>query len=283
MAEAGKLAQGYRAAPDGKRAFQLLAGSLLGESRLKDLRVLVEEHRKRYQDYNDLNYYTGELLLADRAWGEAARVLAEGRKKAPEAERQRFRSGYLLAMAHAGRACEAYGNEGNDLTAFAFLARRLAADRQWADLEALVAARRGVGGLVPEDTDLLLFAAQVRIHRAGGDGAEALIRRAYEKEKFDWLRPKYITAYVEGMKQIGKWKEGYHGAPSQEDAFELLARAFVNEKRARDLEWLCAEHARAHAADPWLLYYRGELSLLKGQAERAEPLLTQAHRLAPPR
>src|SRR5262249_7360353 len=84
MVDAGKPLEGYRAAPDAKEAFQMLAEDLLEQADPKGLRQLIEAHRARHPDDTWLALYTGELHVRDGAWDKAAQAFREGLQQAPE-------------------------------------------------------------------------------------------------------------------------------------------------------------------------------------------------------
>jgi len=78
------------------------------------------------------------------------------------------------------------------------------------------------------------------------------------------------------MLNLGRGLDGYRAAPDKKAAFETLARQLVQQKKDKDLAELLAEHAKAHADDPWRLYFQGELHLLRGEGPQAEAAFAAA-------
>jgi predicted Zn-dependent protease len=72
MREAGKMLEGYEAAPDGRAAFESLAADLLEDSHWGELARLLDAHRRRCPDDPRLPYYAAQLHTHDKVWDRAA-------------------------------------------------------------------------------------------------------------------------------------------------------------------------------------------------------------------
>src|SRR5262249_52293384 len=131
MLAAGKMLEGYQAAPDARKAFRHLAGELQEEGRLEELNQLVEAHRQRYPDDPWGAYYQGEILLEKKAWDRAVQVLGEAWKKATKEDRQVIRWSYITALYRAGRTLQAYAEVEPPKDTFNQLANLLIADQKW--------------------------------------------------------------------------------------------------------------------------------------------------------
>jgi tetratricopeptide (TPR) repeat protein len=279
MAEAGRPLEGYRAAPDAGQAFQVLAGELMEQARWQDLRRLVDAHRGRHPDDAWLALYTGELHLADKAWDQAARVLAGGWEKAPEELRQRLRWNYVTAMYRSGRALQAYAEAEARKEVFDQLAGLLATDKRWAELETLIAAHRPHAG---DDPDLFYHQARAKVHLKRPAEAIPLIRKACEKQAVAFRRAHYVNTFVLDMDEVGRRLEGYRAAPDRAAAFQTLAGRLLYQEKGQGLDELLQEHGKTHGQDPLVWFYRGELHLLRGEVGQAERHFAGALAKAPP-
>jgi tetratricopeptide (TPR) repeat protein len=273
VVQAGKPLEGYRAAPDPKQAFQTLGGQLLNARSFDDLRRLVEAHRAGHPDDPWLAYYEGEVHLKNEAWDPAARVLAEGLKRAPKDERETFRTQYVFAMYRAGRGQQAYteaeGDERDDV--FTQLANLLTTDRKGPELAALVRARRAHAA---EDADLYFYEALARLFAKRPDEAVPLFKKGCEQQPNVQLRRGHVSRFLYNMEEAGLALDGYRAAPEKDLAFQTLAYRLLHGKKEKELVALLEEHGKGRAKDPMHQFFTGELHLLRGDAAEADRQFT---------
>ncbi len=266
MAEEGKVLEAYRAAPNAREAFPILANSLLEDNRIAELRQLLDAHRQHDDDIW-LAFYTGEWHLRQQAWGPAADAFKSGLDKAEDDARNRFRSNYVWALYKSGRAMQAYREVEPRQQTFVQLAELLLLDHKGEELAILTAAHRAETGDTPQ---LLYYKARAAILAQQFAEAAVLLRQAYDKQPDVAQRNGYVTATVHEMARLGKGLEGYRNAPNPHAAFETLAREWVMQKKPEELQRLLDEHQQHPEADEWLPFFWGELHLLRGNVEQAE-------------
>jgi tetratricopeptide (TPR) repeat protein len=267
MAEAGKPLEGYRAPPDAREAFEIVAERLLRAGDRKGLRRLIDVHRGRDPDDPRLALYAGSLHLEEKDWAKAAAVLCAGWRKAPADLRERFRWKCVYAYYKAGRAPQAYKELGPRRETFTQLAHLLANDKKGKELEALVAAHRPHAG---DDPDLLFHAARAKVLLRQPAEAAALLRQAHKKQSQDYQRRWYVTQLAQDMAEAGRPLEAYSSSPDRPAAFEALARALLTGKKAKELESLLKLHGKRHSGDTLYLFYSGELALLRNDLPAAD-------------
>jgi predicted Zn-dependent protease len=269
LVSAGKAVEGYRAAPDAKQAFTIVADELFEQERLEDLPQLITAHREREPLDPWLDYYQGEVLLDERAWDKAAAVLAEGCKKAPPQAQDRFRQQYVFAMYKAGRGMQAYEESPARDQAFLQLAGLLAGDKLGADLERLVEAHRPHAAR--SDPGPYLYDSRAKIFLKQPTEATAYFRKACDLQPNEALRAGYVTQFLLDMTEAGYIEAAYQAMPADKaGAFQTLAARLVFRKKDKDLATLLNLHRKGHDKDPWYQFYTGELHLLRGEAQQAE-------------
>jgi hypothetical protein len=227
----------------------------------------MEAHGRGHADDVWLLFYAGELHVEGRAWKEAARVLGDAWKKAPKDLRPRFRWSYVLALYKAGKEIQACAAIEPRKDTYHQLVGLLVADKIGAELEALVAEYRPHAG---KDADLLYHQARAKVLLKQPEAAIPLLQKAYQQATQDYRRREYVTGFVLDMAEAGSGLEAYRAAPDQQAAFETLARNLVSKKEDQALAELLKEHGKSHVQDPWHAYFRGEMHLLRGEAEPAE-------------
>ncbi len=267
LVEAGQTLAGYRAAPDAKEAFKILADEIREQGRREELPLLLAAHREREPNDPLLAYYQGQAHLEAKEWDQAAKVLGDGLKKAPKEMRQWFLRSYLRAMGKAGRALEAYNAEAESRnTTFNQLAWGLAGDKKGTELAALVKAHRPHAA---DDPDLLFFDALAHVQVGKADEAAPLLLKALEAQTQEYQRRSYASQYLAAMDEAGRGLEGYRAVPDKAAAFDILAARWLRAKKDKELTALLDEQGKEHAAEPIWQYYTGELQLQQGDAAAA--------------
>jgi tetratricopeptide (TPR) repeat protein len=278
MRGAGKLLEGYRAAPDARSAFALLANELVEDDDYAGLRRLMAAHRRARPGDPWLHFYAAELHEQDGAWGPCAGELVRWWKQVGADERGPHRFKYVYTLYKAGKPLRAYREAPPRADTFEQLARLLTGDGNAAALEALIAAHRPHAA---GDPALFYFEARARLLRKQPARALPLFRKAYRKQPLENLRRQYLTDFVLALHKAGRALEGYRSAPDKALAFETLARHLTADKKAAPLERLLAEHARGHQSDPYYHFYCGELALLRGDPAAAQTHFAAARKRAP--
>jgi len=279
LVQANQPLEGYRAAPDARRAFLTVAWQLLRLGRDEDLRRLVETHRAGQPDDLWLAYYEGRLHLRAMAWDKAAAVLAEGLKKAPEDNRESFRYWLVYALYKAGRYLRANAEVEPHKETFAQLTNLLARDKKGVELGALVTAQRALAG---DDPVLLYYEARALALQKKPAEAVACFRKACAQVPAVPQQDSHVYTWLMDMQEAGLLLEGYRAAPDKSSALSWLANRLESAKKDKELAALLEEHGKDHADDPLYRYYQGELFLLRGDAQQAEPHFVAALAKAPP-
>lgn len=265
---AGKAVDGYRAAPDAKKAFMAAVDEMYEEDRLEDLPGLIAAHREREPADPWLTYYQGEVHIRNEAWDQAAAVLKAGLKTAPKDVRDSMLPRYVFAEYKAGRAMQAYAESDSRDATFTQLAGLLSADKKGVELQALVEAHRPNAG---DQAALLFNDALAKALTGRAAEASASLQQACQKQPVEWQRKSYIREVLIVMLDAGQAMEGYRAAPDKAEALDALAAALLARKKDKELAALLVEHGKSHAEDADYRFYRGELCLLRGDAKGAEP------------
>ncbi len=270
MTVAGMTVEGYKAAPDADQAFREVADDLMDEDRYADLRKLVEAHRAARPADGLLALYQGEVHIYEAAWDEAEAVLKEGMKKAPKDLRERFRPRLVLAAYRGGKGLQVYAEAEPRDSTFSQLTYLFAEDKKGAELQSLIEAHRPHA--TPAEA-LTLLAAEIRAKVFLKKTAEAvaLFQKATKDQPDENLRKNYVYHFLKDMEAISQSIEGYRAAPDKHVALETLAPALVFQKKDRELTALLDEHAKGHADEPLLRFFRGESFLLRGDPKQADP------------
>lgn len=169
MVAAGKIIEGYRAAPDPGPAFRHLADELEDEDeRQGDLRRLIAEHRQRQPKDPWLFYYVGQLAINDKQYDEAEKNYARAMTLAGDdgEAREQFRERRVFAAFKAGKALDAYTRIGPRRETFQQLAQLLTGARNPEQLQALLKAHRLADA---EDDSLTLWDAELLFLREDYD------------------------------------------------------------------------------------------------------------------
>jgi hypothetical protein len=273
MVQAGKVMEGYQAAPNAEYAFQYLADQMEEEGTGKDLRRLVEAHRAGHPADPMLAYYQGLIHVEDKAWDRAAEVFAEGLKKVPKDRQESFQSQYRYAAYKAGRGLQAYAETPARDIAFAQLANLLVMDKNGAGLEALIKLHRPHAG---DAADLAWHEVQAKVLLKQPVHAVALFQKLWAKAGDENVRQGRLSRFVLDMADIDQGVPAYRAVADKPRAFQTLAQHLLFRKKEKELAALLEEHGKANAEEAMYRFYRGELELLRGDAKQAEPYFAAA-------
>jgi tetratricopeptide (TPR) repeat protein len=273
MASAGKVIEGYDAMLDGKRAFRLLMDERDDQGATFDVDKLIAHHREKHPDDVWLHYWTGTRYAEQRAWDEAARSLERVMKHGDRRLQDRARWSHVRASYHTLGALRAYRECGEPNEVYPILANLLINERRGAELEELIRLHQPRAG---DDAEVVMHALQARLLQKKPDEAVTLFREAYQKQAYGPRRQGLVTTFVSGMASMGKSMEAYRASPDREAAFQALAQDWVAQKKPEQLAHLLDEHANSHGDTPMHAFYKGELHLLRGEAEQAERYFASA-------
>jgi tetratricopeptide (TPR) repeat protein len=277
MANAGKALQGYEAADDTEQTLQVLGNDLLGQGKLADLKQIVAAHRQRRPRDPWLTFFDAQLALEENALQRAERILAEAWPRLDGAIneehylRSRCRALYVQVLHQRGLDQIALERIEPRTETYHQLANYLIAERKGAELEALITAQRPfVAAGTPDESALLFHAARAKAFLKQPHEALALLHKAYTTETAGHNRQDYLNTLMWDMVELGHSVDAYRAAPDPVKAFTILAGALVSRKEKKELALLLKEHVAQHAADPMILFYAGEMHLLRGEAKQAE-------------
>jgi len=152
--------EAYQKAPDPKSTFDYLADALASAGDAKNLKQLMELHRKGHPEDLQLEFYGGHLHLLDKQYGQAEKVFADGMAKAEDpAIQEAFRSMRVDARLEMGEWLSAYREIGPHRATYDQLSRHFAAEEEPDPLVELAAAHRKNA---PEDPTIGLWEAEVQ-------------------------------------------------------------------------------------------------------------------------
>lgn len=279
MIAAGKLLEGYRAAPDAEAAFRQLASNLVEDDHWDDLRRLLEAHREKHAKDLWLAYYQAEVHQHDQAWDKAAKVLSEALKSAPKDTKEIFQSEYVFILYKSGHWQQAYREvEPHDKT-FTQLTRLMASEKKGDELEALIRIHKPNA---EDKAEVLYYEARAKLLAKKWDEAIALFRKAYREQEDESLRADYQAFFLADLAEQGRWLEGYRAAKDKSAALNILAGRLLYQKKDKELAALLEEHRKNGAGEPGYLFYLGELHLLRGDVRQAIRHFTSALNKAKP-
>jgi hypothetical protein len=268
LAEAGKLVEGYRAAPDANAAFRILAEDLQERGRPEDLRRLVQAHGERSPDDPWLALFQGEVFVEENAWDKAAQAFQRGLAAAPEDLHGRLRERFLFVACKAGRQLQAYEETKPRNETFSKLADYLAWDKKGVELEALVKAHQPRAA---EDPEMIFYEALAKVLQKRLTEATSLLDKAYQKQTDQGQRENYVSRFLLAMDEASPAIERYRAVPDKVHAFAILAPQLVYQKKDKELAALLEEHGQGRGPDPIREFFEGELNLLRGEPAKAGP------------
>ncbi len=268
LVAAEKSLEAYRAAPEPEEAFRTVAEQLQEESRVEELRKLIEAHRAGHPADPRLALYEGEVHLADEAWDRAATVFATGLKNAPKDLHEPFRRKLVFARYKAGQWRRACDETGFSAATFTQLAGLMDRDKKAADLQGLCDAQQPHAA---DDPELFYYQALAKVLTREPVTAGVLLQKAFRKQPEEMRRRVYVRRFVLEMETRGLLLEGYRAAPDKSAAFEALAQRLLTARKGEALADLLKEHEQLPEGHALCEFYRGEWELLRGAPEKAEP------------
>ncbi len=278
--EAEKPLEGYRAAPDAKDAFLILARQLTVQDRLDELRALIEVHGRANIGDPWIAYYLGELHLSDKEWQKAAESLGLAMIQGSKEQRMSFRRSYVYAMYKCGRTIRAYRLAEPRETSFAQLADLIVKDKNGAALEELVQAHRANTA----DVALLLYwESRAKLLQNQWKEATELFVQGVAKDKMEYRRSNEVRQFLTAMMEEGHLLDGWRAVPDRSAAFNAIMPILVSQKKIKELQELLDDFGKGRANDASVLSYRGELALLRKQPKEAAAYFAKATAKKDPR
>jgi tetratricopeptide (TPR) repeat protein len=266
FAAVGKAVEGYRAAPNAREAFRILAEELEDLSP-QDLPQLMAAHREKDPADPLLAEREGYRLLDEKAWDKATDVFARALQGAPQGLHGQLQIGYLTARYRAGQALQAYETTAPRSETFEILAGLMADDGKGAELEALTKAHAPHAADSP---DLFFYQGLAQLLLNKPAEAAALIQKALDRQPVDHLRVLYLTHLLPMPGRSWTWTiDAYRVWPDKALAFDRMASTLLYLKRDKDLAALLAEHGKSRAIELPVLRYQGELHLLRSEFNQA--------------
>jgi tetratricopeptide (TPR) repeat protein len=273
MVEAEKPLEAYRAAPDAKQAFQILARQLKNQDRYGELSDLIKAHGKANVADPWIAFYLGELHLSKKEWQKAAESLGLAMIQGTKEQKQSFRTSYVYAMYKCGQALRAYRLAEPRESVFEQLARLMVSDKNGAALEDLVQAHRANTG----DIAVVLYReSRAKLLQNQVKDAIDLFVQAYRKDELEYRRNYEVRDYLTAMMEAGQLMDGWRSVPDKSAALNAFADVLVNEKKDKELQALLDDLGKGRANDANVLSYRGELAMLRGQPKEAAKYFAEA-------
>jgi hypothetical protein len=188
MLDAGRVLDGYRAAPVAAKALEILCEELLERRRFDkqqrhhdDLQRLLDAHRKAHPNDATLAFYQSELYVEDKQYQKAEDVCARAMAGKPDAAMQdRLRHQRVFARFKLGKGLSTYAEFGRSKAVFDQLALLCEVDKDSRQLDALVAAHRRAE---PADPSLPMWQMEVK-WLAGDYGAAVALLRQHRQGVF---------------------------------------------------------------------------------------------------
>lgn len=149
--EAGRGLEAYRTVEPPAEAFRQLAGLCRWNEDFALLAELVKEHTARQPGDEMLDLYRAILLMEEKDYRQAARILERGQSNAEDEQVQtQYRNLRLEARLRAGETLAAYREIGPPREAFSYLAELLTADENWSTLKSLLRRHRSAQPTDPQ-------------------------------------------------------------------------------------------------------------------------------------
>jgi hypothetical protein len=189
MVTAGKPLDGYRVAPDPKKAFIQLAEDFAENESTKELEGLIDAHAAKVPDDIWLCYYRAEVQVAkkDDAAAEAELLKGLAQPRLSKEELQSYEYSYVGVAFRLGNGLKAYDSAQDKKSAFGQLAWLYVGNKAAAGLQELIGAHRKNSAV---DGDLPLWDAQVKIlqqdYAGGADILKANRQKILKNEANAW-------------------------------------------------------------------------------------------------
>ncbi|MBT6155393.1 MAG: hypothetical protein HOL01_23370 [Planctomycetaceae bacterium] len=143
MIQAGRGKEAYEKIAPSDETFQQVAEHHRRNEETDKLEKLVEQHRALQPNDKQLDLYAGVVAMHRKEYAAADRLFARGYRNIEEDYRRyTYRNQWIENRFKMGRPLTAYGEIKPDVETFPIVARKLAANEDWGNLETLINIHR---------------------------------------------------------------------------------------------------------------------------------------------
>ncbi len=278
MAHAGPL-EAYRAVPDARAAFRVLAPELQKNFQPDELRQLVAAHAKNHADDPWLPFFQAEVLVQEGNYPLAEKAFAAALAKPPDAfPLDQFRGSRVLARYHTGQGLSAYADIGPKHETFQQLVNLCFLEQNYTLLQTLLAEHAKID---PNHPDLARYRIRLKIRQDKTAEGITLFQAALAREAREENRKNMVSDFLFDMMDAGKALEGYQAVPDATHALQVLAEDLLDRGNWQEFRRLLEAHRQKLPDDPWLHFYCGELHIQEKAWDKAAGVLAQAWKKAP--
>ncbi len=267
--EAGQALEAYKHLPNPSVDVEFIAAELAMHQRPKELRELIELHRKRFPQDRLLGGLDGQAAMLESDWKSAAAAYAKAWSQLPDDKKLRWRTHYLQSHHKIGKSVDAYRDLGLQQNDFRRLATMLLNEKNIDGFEKLLEAHRPQRA---KDPEFDLYDSRWKILRNKADEAVPLMTQAWKQLKHTDRR-NALSSFVNDMLANGKAEDAYRCSPDRVMAFQQMSWQLRQAKKIGQFETLLKQHAVDHPKDERLIIEQAELALLQKNPAKAEVLL----------
>ncbi|HET6882097.1 MAG TPA: hypothetical protein VFI31_18165 [Pirellulales bacterium] len=265
LAYAGKPQEAYAISLDRAAGFERTAAYLANKLDAGKLAALIATREAEQADDPSLPYYQARVAALGGDYRTAAEILTPAVAAAAETEQRNRLLNLLLDSLYQIHEAAAAGDIVRPSEAFNFLASRLADDGNADLLEKTLIAYQAEAA---DDPRLAYYRGRLEQLRGHDDEAAAAVSEWF-KTVADEDDDESLETYLDAMTDAHRPLEAYQSASNKPTAFRFLAGELAVHGDAASLESLNDLHAKEHADDPWLGYWRGRALLLRGKEDES--------------
>jgi hypothetical protein len=206
--------------------------------------------------------------------GAAEKFLLAAQKTDDQDIRRSYENDYIDIMREQGRLLEAYNQVSDPEGAFSYLAYSFD-DGTLLESELLevIEAHRI---RAPDDFQNDYYASQIYLQRKQYTEAEKFVRSALQRAKDEDDIASLNSHLVSVLTSAGRALEAYRTIPPSDERFRDIAETLESRESWDVLQELITEHAKEHADDAWLKYYKAIILRKLGQPKEAWDLIASA-------
>lgn len=261
MIEAEQYLKAYTEGPDPDAAFEYLIEMQGDEDSVEIDRptwdALLAARREKHPDDPRAYLLAGRLLAEDEDYAAAEREFAAGLAKTEDEDLQgQLQREREMALAHLGRATEAYLASQDPAASFLSLAGQLQSQNKDDELAKLIELHRAKS---PADSWLDLYAGQLCARRKDWPGAEHYFVRGERGAKEEWLKSSYRRERTRALIDAHGIAEAYRRLGGNSSVFVEMVQSLRYRNEDTQLAQLVAAHRLAMPRDRNLLYWEAEL------------------------
>ncbi|MFQ5654564.1 MAG: tetratricopeptide repeat protein [Planctomycetota bacterium] len=211
-------------------------------------------------------FQVGQALMGLDRTEEAIEAFREGLADDPEMSDNLVGLGFALPPGGKEEIVERFQRLRNPRESFEGIAVGLL---DAGDADALALLADGLREIAPQDPNAAYYGARAAMLAKRWQHAVELLRPAIPGVTSEEERPAFFDAYLQAMIAADKALEAYEGPVDPMYSFEYLADHFVEQGEMGKSAELVEAHRVAHAGDPWIPYYEGELLLAESRYSEA--------------